>query len=190
VNKPRPWPNYPAINYITNGAGHDYNALTVEAKRRGAKGLSYQVNYTLARDIGDLENMPASAPSSSWMPEDAYNRKREKAVWLDIPTHVVSGNASWAFPIGEGKSLLPNASPVLNLLVGNWSLSGNYNFTSGQFLTPEWTGPDPTGTAYTTSTTPASITIRPNELSDPNPPYSQRTVTGWFNASAFSRGFP
>jgi hypothetical protein len=186
VNKPRLFPKYPAVVYLTNGAGHDYNAVTVEAKRRGARGLSYQLSYTLARDIGDLENLPASPPDARWMPEDAYNLHRERSVWLDIPTHRVNGNASWDLPIGKGKRLLPNAGRVLNLLAGDWSLSAIYTFHSGHFLTAMWTGSDPTGTAYTTSTTPASVTIRPDLLHDANLPYSKRTVNQWFDPTAFS----
>ncbi|HWB84928.1 MAG TPA: TonB-dependent receptor [Bryobacteraceae bacterium] len=183
VNKPRLFPKYPAIIYLTNGAGHQFNGVTVEAKRRGAAGLTYQISYTLARDIGDLENMPASPPVTG---EDAYNRQRERAVWLDIPTHRVNGNIAWDLPVGKNKKLLSNPGRVVNLLVGNWSLSAIYTFHSGHFLTPLWTGPDPTGTAYTTSATPASVTIRPNILHDPNPPYDQRTVTQWFDPTAFA----
>src|SRR5262249_17443911 len=58
-------------------------------------------------------------------------------------------------------------------------------FYSGQFLTPQWTGNDPTGTAFTSSRTPAQVTIRPDQLRDPNFPVSQRTVDRWFDVSAF-----
>jgi len=44
VDKPRMFPRYPAINYTSNGAGHQYNSLTLEAERRFARGLGYQVS--------------------------------------------------------------------------------------------------------------------------------------------------
>jgi hypothetical protein len=186
VNKPRMFPNYPAIIYLGNGAGHQYNGVTMEAKRRGPGGLTYQLDYTLSRDIGDLENMPASAPVTG---EDAYNLKRERAVWLDIPTHRVNGNAAWNLPFGKGKRLLSSAGRGLDLLVGNWSLSAIYTYHSGHFLTPTWTGPDPTGTAYTTNATPANVTIRPNQLHDPNE-NAPHTVNQWFDATAFAAPTP
>src|SRR6185295_15110099 len=34
VDKPRLFPNYPGITYYTNGAGHQYNSMTVTAERR------------------------------------------------------------------------------------------------------------------------------------------------------------
>ena len=45
VSKPRLFPQYPNFDYVTNGAGHDYNALTVEAMRSMAKGLYFQASY-------------------------------------------------------------------------------------------------------------------------------------------------
>jgi hypothetical protein len=60
-----------------------------------------------------------------------------------------------------------------------------YSIHSGQFLTPLWTGPDPTGTAFTGSRTPAQVTIRPDELRDPNLPFDERKVSRWFDPAAF-----
>jgi hypothetical protein len=182
VNQPRLFPNYPAINYLTNGAGHQYNGLTGEIKRRSAGGLSYQLSYTLARDIGDLERGQS--------PENAYNRTRERGPWVDIPKNAVTGNVIWELPLGRGKRFLPGLSRFTNALVSGWSTSIIYTYHSGRYLTPLWTGPDPTGTAYTTSAAPATITIRPNVVGDPNLPSGQRTVNQWFNGAAFTAPSP
>ena len=53
VDKPRPFPRYPNINYVDNGATHDYHGVTLEAERRISKGLFFQVAYTAARDLGE-----------------------------------------------------------------------------------------------------------------------------------------
>jgi hypothetical protein len=55
VDKPRMFPNYPGISYFANGAGHQYNALTASMERRIFGGLHYQLSYSLARDIGDID---------------------------------------------------------------------------------------------------------------------------------------
>jgi hypothetical protein len=182
INMPRMFPNYPAINYLTNGAGHQYNGFTAEIKRRGGKGLTYQLSYTLAKDIGDLERGQA--------PENAYDRQRERGSWIDIPKNAITGNLIWELPVGKGKRWLANANRFANLLAGGWSTSLIYTFHSGRYLTPVWTGPDPTGTAYTTTAAPASVTIRPNILSDPNLPSRQRSINQWFNPAAFGPPAP
>jgi hypothetical protein len=129
-----------------------------------------------ARDIGDLDRAAG--------PENAFDRERERGVWLDIPTHRVTGNLVYELPFGAGKRWLNNHAAT-RAIFGGWALSGIYSHHSGQFLTPLWTGPDPTGTAFTANRTPANVTIRPNILRDPNLPASQRTVTRWFDVTAF-----
>jgi hypothetical protein len=178
INQPRAFQTYPAINYLTNGAGHQYNGFTAEVKRRGTRGLTYQLSYTLAKDIGDLERGQS--------PENAYNRARERQPWLDIPKNSVTGNVIWELPFGRGKRFLANASGFASALLSGWSTSWIYTFRSGRYLTPMWTGPDPAGTAYTTTSAPATVTIRPNCLSNPNLPSGQQSLNGWFNAAAFA----
>jgi hypothetical protein len=178
VDKPRMFPNYPGINYFTNGAGHQYHSLTTEVERRFAQGLYLQGSWTWARDIGDLERGAVS--------ENPFDRQRERAVWLDIPTHRLNFNWIYQLPFGKGKPFLGAAGRGLDLLVGGWEISGVYSYYSGQFLTPLWSGPDPTGTAFTTSRTPANVTIRPDILRDPNLPADERSVTRWFDSTAFA----
>jgi hypothetical protein len=178
VDKPRLFPNYPAISYFTNGAGHQYHSLTTEVERRFATGLFLQGSWTWARDIGDLNR--------GEMSENPYDRARERSVWLDIPTHRLNFNWIYQLPFGKGKPLGGNAGRGLNLAIGGWEISGVYSYYSGQFLTPLWSGPDPTGTAFTTSRTPANVTIRPDQLRDANLDKDQRSVTNWFDVGAFA----
>ncbi len=178
VDKPRPFPQYPGITYLTNGSAHQYNALTVEAQRSLAKGFYFQSSWSWARDIFDLERGAAA--------ENPFDRGREWAVSPDIPTHRFTTNALYQLPFGKGRHWLANASTPLDWAVGGWELSVIYSLHSGQFLTPFWTGPDPTGTAFTTSRTPAFVTIRPDQLRDPNLPEGQRSVNRWFDTSAFA----
>lgn len=178
VDKPRPFPRYPAISYLTNGAGHQYNAFTAEVKRNLTGGLHLQASYQLARDIGDLERGDS--------PEDAYDRRRERGVWADIPTHRLNWNFVLPLPFGKGKRYFASAGKLAGLVVGGWQISGIYVINSGQFLTPLWTGPDPTGTAFTASRTPAQVTIRPNALRNGNLPTGERSVDRWFDVGAFT----
>lgn len=178
VDKGRMFPRYPALTYLTNGAGHQYNSLTLEAERRSTKGLAYQASYVLARDIGDLER--------EYTPENAYDRRRERAVWDDIPTHRFTGNWIYELPFGKGRPLLASAGRLVNAIAGGWELSGIFIAQTGQFLTPLWTGADPTGTAFTSSRTPAQVTIRPDILRDANLPSGQQSVNRWFDVSAFA----
>ncbi|MEX2260653.1 MAG: TonB-dependent receptor [Bryobacteraceae bacterium] len=179
VDKTRAFPQYPvAINYFTNGAGHQFHSFTAEAERQMANGLYLQGSWVWARDIGDLERGALS--------ENPFNRARERAVWEDIPTHRVTMNWIYQFPFGRGKRFLGGSGRAVNLLVGGWEVSGIYSLHSGQFLTPLWTGPDPVGIAPTTARARPNVTIRPDHLRDANLPGDQSAVNRWFDTGAFS----
>jgi hypothetical protein len=173
VDKPRRFPTFPGIAYITGGAGHQYHALTTEVERRLSRGLRYQVSWAWARDI---ETIASENPYGS----------RIRAVSPYTPTHRVTTNWVYQFPFGRGRALLSGANKPLNLAVGGWELGGVYSFYSGQFLTPGWTGPDPRGIAYTTSRTAPNIGMIPDILRDPNLPAGQRTLSRWFDTAAFA----
>jgi Carboxypeptidase regulatory-like domain len=177
VSKPRPYPQYPDINYMTNGASHNYNSLTAEVRRRLSSGLDYDFAWVWARDIGDLNILQ--------LPENAYDRTRERGAIQDIPTHRITSHIIYELPFGKGKPV-SSQNRVLQAIIGGWEITAVWDFYSGQFLTPLWTGPDPTGTRYTSSKTPATVTLRPNQLSNPNLPSGQRSVNQWFNPAAFA----
>lgn len=178
VDKPRRFPNYPGISYFTNGAGHQYHGLTLEAERQMVKGFYIQSSWSWARDIGDLERGQSS--------ENPFDRSRERAVWEDIPTHRFSTNAFYQMPFGRGRPLGRSMNKWVNLAAGGWDISAIYSFYSGQFLTPLWTGPDPVGIAFSPSRTPANVTLRPDHLRNANLGEGQRSVGRWFDASAFA----
>jgi hypothetical protein len=182
IDKPRLFPKYPGITFIDNGAGHDYQSVTIEMERRYARGVAYQFSYVFAKDIGDLERNETA--------ENALDRRRERGRWLDIPAHRVAGYVLYELPFGKGKPFLTSASRLVDAVAGGWELTVVYQLHSGQFLTPLWTGPDPTGTAFTSSGTPAQVTIRPNVLRNPNLPESERTTSRWFDPTAFAPPTP
>ena len=70
IDKPRRFPNYPAITYIDNGAGHHYHSLTFEMERRYARGLAYQflrpgARHRRSRDEARRPRMPTIAGASA-----------------------------------------------------------------------------------------------------------------------------
>jgi len=180
ISKPRPFPNYPNINYFSNGAGHQWRAGSIQVKRSFTNGLLYQVYYTLARDIGDVDN--------DGVIENAFDRHRERMPMPDQPTHRLYGNMIYTLPVGKGKHFLSNAGRLLDAFVGGWQITNIFVHDSGYFLTPLWTGPDPTNTRFTASSTPPNVTLRPNILANPN--LDDPTPARWFNTAAFTAPSP
>jgi len=155
IEKPRPFPLYPDISRTENGAGHQYHALTIQATRKSRGGLYYQTYFTWANDMTDETT-----------PEDPTNRLREKARHDRQAKLRYSANAVWEIPVGRGRKFMSDAHWLVNGILGGWRLSSIVALESGRPLTVMWTGPDPTGTRYTTSSTRPNVTIRPDVLGD------------------------
>jgi hypothetical protein len=185
IDKPRPFNTLPEVWYITNGAGHQYNGFTVEALRRFSKGLYFQASWTWARDRYDLD-YNWDFGTYQFISEDPRDRKREVAPAQEIPTHRFTTNCIYELPFGKGRQFFSNVSRPVDLLVGGWEISAIYTAQSGMFLTPFWTGPDPVGIAYTESSTPADVTIRPDLLKNPNLSGSHSVDNPWWDLNAFA----
>ncbi len=169
--KPRPFPQYPAINFTDNGAGHQYHGMSIEVQRRMKGGVAFQTSYSWSKDLGDLEN--------NEVPENAFDRLREKGRVQTIPNHRFNANMIYNLPFKSSHRLL-------NTAFGGWQLSNIYTLESGQWVTPAWTGPDPTGTRPITgaATARAQVTLRPNSLRNPN--LDSPNVQRWFDPFAFA----
>ena len=185
IDKNRPFNNLPDISYVTNGAGHQYNGLTAEVKRNLANGLYFQSSWTWARDRYDMDY---NWDFDNWQftTENPRNRKREVGPAMEIPTHRFSTNFIYQLPMGRGRKYFNGNSRLGNLVAGGWELTGIYTAQTGMFLTPFWTGDDPVGISYTDSDTPASVTLRPDILKNPNLAKGQRNISRWFDTSAFT----
>jgi hypothetical protein len=182
ISKPRPFNTLPEVWYVTNGAGHQYNGLTAEMVRHLSGGLYFQSSWTWARDRYDLDY---NWDFSNWQftSENPFNRSREVGPAQEIPTHRFTTNFIYQLPFGKGRHFGSSISRLANLAIGGWELSGIYTAQTGMFLTPFWTGDDPVGIAFTDSSTPASVTLRPDMLKNPNGPH---TIAQWFDPSSFA----
>ncbi|MBI1353480.1 MAG: hypothetical protein GC160_03980 [Acidobacteria bacterium] len=176
INKARRFTAYPDILYTDNGAGHQYHGMTFEVERRMKKGLHFQGYYTWAKDIGDLERGQS--------PENALNRARETTNWERMANHRVTSNVIWQLPVGNGRKWLQDMHPVADAVFGGWELSGIYTYETGRWIQPLWTGPDPTGTRFTTNATRPNVTLRPDALRDSR--LDNPTPDQWFDPSAFA----
>lgn len=178
VDKPRRFPRYPAISFIDNGTNHNYHALNLEAEHKFRKGLFFQTTYTWARDVGD------AAEGGTTGLENPFDRRRERAVNVSVPTHRASLASIWELPVGRQRRWFSNAPRPVDLVIGGWQMSLIATFQTGQFLTPVVSIPDPTGTAFTTGRNRPTVTIRADQLRDGRLP--DATINRWFDPAAFA----
>ncbi|MCX6621750.1 MAG: TonB-dependent receptor, partial [Acidobacteria bacterium] len=153
------------------GAIQKMNALDVGVERRFQKGLVLQSGWTWAKDLTD-----AAGGLDGGVIEDPYNRRREMSNVPGVPRHRWVTSSVWEVPFGTGQRYGASAHPIIRQTVGNWSLSGITAFQTGNPLTPDFSGPDPSNTRQ--------FGGRPDWVSDWK--LSNPTVYQWYNPAAFA----
>ena len=158
----RPFPQFSNVTLINPSIGKSsYVAGFVRVEKRFADGLSLLAHYTRSRFLDDLESANEYGTTGSYM--DAYHRDRDWAAsGSDVPHHVVL-TALYDAP-------------------GHWRIGVLETLMSGAPFTV-------VTTANTTNAFPAGP-LRPDLLHDPQLPAGDRTLTRWFDTSAFANPAP
>lgn len=102
----------PAVNnsnVTDSGAFSDYNALQIELRRRLSQGLSANVNYQYAFEGG-----------SSF---DGFSFGRTMTPTANV-RHAIKMQADWTLPFGRGQRFGSDMNPILDGVVGGWSING------------------------------------------------------------------
>lgn len=180
-----PFPNFNAVLTRSNGPSAKYNALTAEVERRYQKGLTLDANYTWAHD---LSNALGAVPSTLTAENGAttlnrFNLHADYGNVIFVRRNRFVGTFQYDLPFGRGQRFGGNLNQAANLVLGGWGVAGIQLWQSGTFLTPSFSGTDPSGTGVlvrgvTTAQRPDCTGITPN--------VSNHSRAGWFNPAAFS----
>jgi hypothetical protein len=138
------FPQYSSVNDALGGAYTDnfsYNAIQLTLSQRLAHGLTFNVNYTYSKNIGDDGtfrsgyNIPQAAIDGSGQ---NWHENRIDRSWTSVSLpQLINAYGVYQLPIGTpghfgGNSLLTRE------LVGGWKLSGIYTYSSGSPITVTW----------------------------------------------------
>ncbi len=186
----RPLPQYTGLQHSVDAdtTGHStYHAVSISAEHRYSNGLWFQVSYTFAKQIANVEGenpgLGGFVGSGDVGTQNAYDRKADKAISEeDVPQHVVL-SYSYDLPVGKGRRFLSNANTATQTLLGSWRLSGIHNYQSGYPLT----------ITSNTQTDLFSGTERANIVSGVplvNPAYHGDPAVPYINPAAFTRPAP
>jgi hypothetical protein len=104
-----PNPHVDDVEVRDSGAFSDYHALQIELRRRLSRGFSANVNYQYAIEGGSAF--------------DGFSFGR-----IMVPTpnvrHAIKYQFDWEIPVGRGHRYGSDLHPVLNGILGGWSLNG------------------------------------------------------------------
>jgi hypothetical protein len=164
----KPYPQYTTVSLYRNNVGTTiYHGAYVKLEQRLSHGLSYLVSYTRSKLVDDASSVfdasILTGPVASFPVADSFNRGLERDYSTgDIP-HVFVTSAIWDGPWGL-------------------TLAGILTLQSGM----------PIATAQTTNNNAFAGfgTQRPDLVGDPELPADERSVSRWFNTSAFAAAAP
>jgi hypothetical protein len=179
------YPNFNAVLTRSNGPSAKYEALTAEVERRYAKGLTMDLNYTWAKDTSNaLGAVPSTLTAENGATIlNAYNLHADYGPVIYVARNRFVGTFTYALPYGRGQRYGGDINRVTNLAVGGWSVAGVLLDHSGHFLTPSFSGTDPSGTGVLSR---GVTTAQRPDCTGTSPNLANKNRNGYFNINAFS----
>jgi len=170
----RPWPLYRNITMADNGGNQIYHGLSVEAQRKWRNGMSFNAAWTWAKNITDVSE--SSGVEGGAVIENSRNRVIERGNAQFSPRHRLISHWIWELPVGAGKNHLADAG-VWTKILGGWQTSAAFIAQTGEYLTPTFSGADPSNTQ-----TLGGVADR---IGNGNLPTQERNIDRWFDVTAF-----
>jgi hypothetical protein len=131
-----PFPQFTDFDLLTPPwADSTYHAFQLRVEKHFSSGLQFLVTYVKSKS---LDNATIAGEGGSFLGGNSSailnpnNLSLERALsQFDIP-QVLQFSYVYALPIGRGKPIGTNLSPVLNAIVGGWQTNGMWRFDNGQ----------------------------------------------------------
>lgn len=177
----KPYPQYTTVSLYRNNVGTTlYHGLSAKLEQRFARGLSYLVSYTRSKLVDDASSVfdasVLTGPVANYPVADSFNRRLERDYSTgDIP-HVFVTSAVWDMPFGQNRRNQGNG--MLGALANDWTIAGVLTLQSGV--------PVAVTQATNNNAFAGFGTQRPNLIGSPSLPAEERSVSRWFNTSAFA----
>lgn len=185
VRNTRPYPNFNAVLTRDNGPSAKYHAFTTEFSRRFSGGVSFQNSYTLAKNLSNAGG-PAPGGFAAENGPTTLNIFNIAADYGDVTftrRHRFLSTFLWELPIGRGKKFLSGINSAASQVIGGWQINGILLLQTGPYLTPTFTGTDPSGTGVLVRG--VTTTQRPDRIGNGN--LSNPTIDAYFDRNAFVR---
>ena len=129
------FPQYSGVSdtWGVNTANFNYNSLQVSLEQRNFHGLTYNVNYTWSKNVGDDGtfrsgfDIPASAISGGT--QSFHQDRIERADTTISQRHVAHAFGVYRLPFGEGR--LGGQNVISRQILGGWNIGYIFTYGSG-----------------------------------------------------------
>lgn len=138
----RPYSTYTSVMLTQTGGSSIYHGLTIQADRRLGRSLLFNVNYTWAKALTDVDLRSARAG----IEQNQYQRYHERGDDPNIRRQQLRFNYLYDLPFGRGQRFFPGIGHVANAFIGGWQLAGITTMYTGSRFSPQYTNSDPANT--------------------------------------------
>ena len=133
----KPYPQYTFIGtdavLLPEGKAH-YNALQVKATKRMSYGLSGLAFFTWSKNMTNASGTGSSTYASAYGSTLQYPGETPQVVDPVNPAVIFGTSFSYQLPFGKERKFLNAASALTDSVLGGWTLSGSFRYTSGNAL--------------------------------------------------------
>jgi hypothetical protein len=186
VDPRAPYQNWNLLMYSDSIGNQSYQAGTVEVTERASRGLTFQANYTYAKNISDAQGTDAPSGYAGEEPyaveiANRYDIGYDRGNVVGMPRQRFLLTGTYQLPFGAGHLL--QGSRFANSVLGGWNLSTVATVQTGQWLTPTMPAADDQSNTNMIVRNTGGAIARPDCVGNP---YADQTSQHFFNLNAFA----
>jgi hypothetical protein len=163
----KPFPQWGNIELITTDASGNYHGLLTKAEKRFSNGLTFLATYTWSKTMFD-----SFAGNAAQRHNSPFDLKSEKGLAETDQRH--RGTASWLYEL----PFLRNRNDIYSKMFGGWQVNGVLMLETGLPI-------HPTQTTQPLADECSRCNRRPDRVADGRLSGSERSLSRWFDTSAF-----
>jgi outer membrane receptor protein involved in Fe transport len=188
VDPRAPYQNWLLLMQSESIGNQSYQAGIVEFTHRVSHGLSFQANYTLAKNISDAQGSDAPTVYAGEEPyaveiANRYDIGYDRGNVVGMPRQRFLLTGSYQLPFGAGRTWLNQSGRIVNAVLGGWNLSTVATIQSGQWLTATMPAADDQSNTDMIERNTGGAIARPDCVGNP---YADQTSQNFFNLNAFA----
>jgi hypothetical protein len=163
-----------------NAGNTSFHSMQAKVEHRFAAGFTVLASWIWSKGLGDVRGLSpeGAAPGSNY--QNPANLRQERGLLDTNLAHSFVLSEVWEVPYGRGRRFGSSLNPVVNTVLGGWSLGGILTLTTGHPYNITVNG-DPANSGQTD---------RANVVSDPYAVPGGQRVAEFFNTAAFQANAP
>jgi hypothetical protein len=186
VDPRAPYQNWLLLMQSESIGNQSYQSGIAEFTHRVSNGLTFQANYTFAKNISDAQGSDAPTAYAGEEPyaveiANRFDIGSDRGNVVGMPRQRLLLTGSYQLPFGAGQHW--QGGRLLNSVLGGWTLSTVTTMQTGQWLTPTMPPADDQSNTDMIERATGGAVARPDCIGNP---YADQTSGNFFNINAFA----